>query len=307
MSDPAGDGPVLRAGPLRLALAPQAGGAVAGFWLERPEGPLALLRPLPQGAADALQAAMFPMLPFVNCIRDNRFRFAGRDWRVEPNMPGVRLNFHGSGWRRPWRVAAANGAAATLALEADDGIWTYAAEQRFALDPRGLEVTLSVTNRGRSAMPFGIGLHPWFPRHGEARVQFAARRLITTDADGQALGEGPVPPERDHAVPAAPPMHYANLCYAGWDGRARILWPGGIVLTLTADAVLGYLMMHVPAADPSVFCLEPQTDPPCGFDALGGCGAPGVHVLAAGGQLAGRMRLDLTAGPDPRARSAPTP
>lgn len=294
MTEPGSPGPTLRAGPLRLVLAPQAGGAVAGFWLDRPEGPLALLRPLPAGAADALQAAMFPMLPFANCIRDNRFRFAGRDWQVAPNMPGVRLNFHGSGWRLPWRVAAAGEATATLVLEAADGVWHYAAAQDFVLRPDGLEVTLSVTNRGAAAMPFGIGLHPWFPRHGDARVAFAAERLITVTAEGEALGAGPVPPGRDHAAPAPLPVHYLNTCYAGWDGRARILWPDGPALVLTADPVLGHLMVHVPAADPSVFCLEPQSNPPCGFDGLEAGDAPGVHVLAPGATLAGRMRLDMT-------------
>jgi galactose mutarotase-like enzyme len=48
---------------------------------------------------------MFPMLPFANCIRDNRFTFEGRH-EVTANMAGTRLNFHGSGWQSPWRVAS---------------------------------------------------------------------------------------------------------------------------------------------------------------------------------------------------------
>ena len=86
---------------LRLDLAPEAGGAVAGFCPDGPAGALPLLRPLPDGTEDALHAGMFPMAPFANCIRDNGFAFAGLHWQVPPNMPDVRLNFHGSAWRLP--------------------------------------------------------------------------------------------------------------------------------------------------------------------------------------------------------------
>ena len=59
-----------------------------------------LVRPLartPGSSPDALFAGMFPVAPFANCIRDNRFAFGGRVWSVKANMAGARLNFHGSG------------------------------------------------------------------------------------------------------------------------------------------------------------------------------------------------------------------
>lgn len=291
-------GPELRAGALGLRLAPGAGGSVAGFWLQRPQGRLELMRPLPEGGTDALHSGMFPMLPFANCIRDNRFAFAGRAWQVAPNMPGVRLNFHGSGWRLPWQVAGAGPRTATLVLEADDGVWRYRGTQDFALEDDALAVTLSVTNLGASPMPFSFGLHPWFPRHGDARVQFAARGFWRLTGEGAAEGLGPVPPEADHATPAPLPRRHVNLCYEGWDGQARILWPAeGLALELSADPVLGQLMVHVPADDPEVFCLEPQSNAPCGFDGLEhGAAAPGVHILAPGETLAGRITLHLRPG-----------
>ena len=63
------------------------------------------MRPLgrsPGELSDALYSGMFPMLPFSNCIRDNRFTFEGRRREVTANMAGTRLNFHGSGWQSPW-------------------------------------------------------------------------------------------------------------------------------------------------------------------------------------------------------------
>ena len=63
------------------------------------------MRPLgrsPGELSDALYSGMFPMLPFANCIRDNRLTFEGRRHEVTANMAGTRLNFHGSGWQSPW-------------------------------------------------------------------------------------------------------------------------------------------------------------------------------------------------------------
>ncbi|MCR8726381.1 aldose 1-epimerase [Frigidibacter sp. ROC022] len=287
--------PELRRGALRLTLAPEAGGAVAGFWLDRPEGPLALMRPLPAGAGDALHSGMFPMLPFANCIRDNRFSFGGRDWQVAPNMDGARLNFHGSGWRLPWQVAETGAARAVLTLDADDGIWRYHAAQSFALQDDGLIAALTVTNRGTAPMPFGFGLHPWFPRHGPASVAFDATGQWSLTPEGEAVALGPVPAGMDYRQPAPLPRRNLNTCYAGWSGSSRIVWQDeGIALHLCADPVMGHLMVHVPAHDLETFCLEPQSNPPCGFDGLeDGRPGPGIHVLGPGESLSGQVAFRL--------------
>jgi aldose 1-epimerase len=289
-------GPHLHSGTLRVSLAPAFGGAVGGFWLDRPAGAWAFLRPLPAGAADALQAAMFPMVPFANCIRSNRFDFAGRTWTVAPNMAGEPLNFHGSGWRLPWVVDAAGPDRARLVLCADDGIWTYEAVQDFTLSDGGLSVALSVTNRGAAAMPFGFGLHPWFARHGEAQVRFVADRPRTMSADRERLLPAPPGHTPDYSLQAPPPLQYVNECHDGWAGQARIRWPGeGLTLDLRADPVFGRLMVHVPAHDVGTFCLEPQSNAPYGFDGLE-AGAPdlGIHILQPGETLSGRIAMNIS-------------
>jgi aldose 1-epimerase len=284
----------LNAGTLRLELEPQLGGAVGAFVLARPEGDFDLMRPL-RGAKQSLRSGMFPMVPFANCIRDNTFAFGGRHYRVSPNMEGARLNFHGSGWLSEWLSTEVTDTSARLLL--DDGrvddVYRYAANQLFALDPQGLEVTLSVTNRGTVAMPFGFGLHPWFPTHDEALVTFEAAEILRGDPDGQLIAREPVTPATDYSTPRQPPTDYLNVCYAGWDGTAAIEWPSsGVRLALDADPVFPHLMAHVPADREPVFCLEPQSNAPCGFDGLGADALPvGVHVLQPGESLAGTVRF----------------
>jgi aldose 1-epimerase len=175
-------------------------------------------------------------------------------------------------------------------------VWRYDAVQDYALDEAGLAITLAVMNRGVSAMPFGLGLHPWFARHAEALVRFSADGFWLLSPDGEALSLGPVPPEHDHSAPAPLPRHSLNLCYEGWSGTAQVRWPGaGVSLDLRADPVMGRLMVHVPAHDPGTFCLEPQSNPPCGFDWLDAVATgSGLHVLLPGEAVAGRMTMNVS-------------
>lgn len=254
-----------------------------------------LVRPLartPGSSPDALFAGMFPMAPFANCIRDNRFAFGGRVWSVKANMAGARLNFHGSAWRSAWRVAAADAQSAELTL--DDGrvdeVYRYAATQRFGLEPDEIAVETELVNRGDARMPFTFGQHPWFPVHAGALVRFAASSLWLCDADGQAERQVPIPPEADYATPRPPSSGYRNVCYAGWDGQVDIAWPSdGVTISMVADSILGNLMLHAPADGEPVFCLEPQTAAPCAFDGLESSPAPGVHILEPGGRVSGRV------------------
>jgi aldose 1-epimerase len=287
----------LTAGRLTLELAPEVGGCVSAARLRLGGRDFDLLRPLatPPGLLpDALRAGMFPMAPFVNCIRDNRFAFDGRVWRVRPNMPGARLNFHGSGWRSAWRIGSADERNAEIVL--DDGrvddVYRYAATQRFRLEPDGISVETELVNRGCGRMPFTFGQHPWFQVHAGAVVRFAALSLWVCDSDGQTERHEPIPPEANYAMPRAPPVSYRNVCYAGWDGRADIAWPdAGVALLMIADPVFGHLMLHAPAGGEPVFCLEPQTAPPCAFDDLETGPAAGVHILEPGDRVSGRIRF----------------
>ena len=290
----------LTAGRLSLELRPLIGGCVSAARLRLGAQDLDLMRPLggpPGSPPDALYAGMFPMVPFANCIRDNRFAFEGRMHQVSPNMAGSRLNFHGSGWRSAWRIKAVDSESAEIVLEEGrvDAVYRYAAAQRFRLDVGGITVETGLVNRGDRRMPFSFGQHPWFPVHDGALVRFASSSMWLCDAEGQAERRIPIPAEADYSTPRPPPAGYRNVCYAGWDGRAEIAWPRkGVALSMIADAVHTHLMLHAPADGEAVFCLEPQTAAPCAFDELDREPLPaGVHVLDPGGRISGTLRFDV--------------
>ncbi|MCY0150160.1 aldose 1-epimerase [Hoeflea sp. G2-23] len=290
----------IAAGDLSLDLRPELGGSVSSFRLDSGPGPFDLMRPLaaPEGAAPhALHSGMFPMVPFANSIRDNAFRFDGARYSISPNMPDTRLNYHGSGWQLPWRVARHDASRVDLVLEdaTVDDVYLFAARQTFALTPHTLTVELAVENRSERTMPFSCGLHPWFPRHRGAMVRFSAGWYWAEDAEGHATTLTAPEDDTDFGDWNAPPTIYQNKCFTDWNGVAEVLWPdAGILLRMRGDPLMNHLMFHVPPNGAPVFCLEPQTNAPCAFDDLErGVVNKGVHLLAPGQDLSVSCRFEV--------------
>ena len=91
------------------------------------------------------------------------------------------------------------------------------------------------------------------------------------------------------------------LASTGWDGRARITWPGtGVRAEIDADAPLRHLILYTPAGKP-FFAVEPVSNANNGFNLLA-AGVPdsGVEVLEAGAALRTRFRIRIS--PTNRAR-----
>ena len=54
-------------------------------------------------------------------------------------------------------------------------------------------------------------------------------------------------------------------------------------------------MFHVPASDPETFCLEPQTNTPCGFDTLDQFEiGPGIYLLKTDETLSGKIEFSIS-------------
>ncbi len=277
-----------------VAILPAQGGAILSWQ----DGATALMR---HGSADDVRAtACFPLLPYCNRIAQGRFRWNGRDHRLDRNMGDHPHAIHGVGWQRAWRVTRAAGDGVSLALCHDPTgeaarAWPFAfdATLDYALDAHGLAVTLAMTNRHDAAAPAGIGLHPYFPRLPGATLQFRASGVWQNDATALPERHVVLPPAWDHA--RARPVGAARLdnAFTGWDGTARIE-TGAARLTIEADPVFATLQVFTPeGAD--FFCVEPVSHAPDavnrdGLD-LGQAPRQAMHVLAPGETLRGTVRV----------------
>ena len=289
----------ISAGPLSLGLAPEVGGSVAYFRLERGDATIDLMRPLSDAdrrAKNPVGAAMFPMVPFANRIADNAFSFGGRAYRFAANNPPERFHVHGTGWRSVWSVASAGRERAVLELvrERPDEPYSYRATQTFVVRPTALTVSTTIENRGTVAMPFGFGQHPWFERAADVEIRFNAGVFWIEGWDHVASERIVTPPELGFTTWRRLPSARRNNCYGLWDGRVEIRWPSRrIGLRIDAEPVFRHLMLF---SDPgrSDFCLEPQTNAVTAFnmmaDELAGYDL-GIIILEPGQSAGGSMTI----------------
>ncbi len=289
-------------GPWRLGLAPELGGAIAFCRWRHPSGnDVDLLRPISRVALEARiveGAACFPLTPYSNRIRDGRFFFAGHEIRLPRNTPGRHAE-HGHGWRRPWSIEAMGTAHATLMLAHDpardaNATWPFAYEmrQRFILRDDGLEIELETRNKDDHAMPYGFGLHPYFPRTDHCTLRADVAGFWETDSEVMPTRRVPVPPHADLNAGVAIRNIELDNAFDGWRGWAEIVWPEWRTrLSVAAEPPLCFLVVYVPKGE-GYFCAEPVSNATDAFNlAASGRQDVGMMALGPGERVAARIFL----------------
>jgi aldose 1-epimerase len=298
--------PKLSAGNLEVRLNPSIGGSISAFeWVGEDYVRTPLLRGCNSCSKNVLEAANFPLVPFVNRIRGGRFTFRGREVVLRPNMAGDPSPLHGQGWLAAWRVLSASDSAAELAYEHPPGEWpwAYEARQRFLLDDRGLTLRLACLNLSAEPMPCGLGQHPYFPCSAETRIDAKASHVWTIDEH--------VLPLMKIAATGRYDLTDRMVCgqdldhgFGGWSGRARMHdpgWPAAIALS-SPDA--NFFQLYSPV-DGGLFVAEPVTHANAALNAPEEEWAElGLRVLEPGEEMSLTMRLEIQpvmpARPNPR-------
>jgi aldose 1-epimerase len=286
---------------------PTLGGGVAAWQCERPGGPLDLWRPWDGLSSDRYSLASFAMLPWSNRISGGGFEQAGRFHAIAPNRAGEPYPIHGDGWLQAWALAQPARDTLVMTLEShhfDGNPYDYRAMQTFTLVDGGLDQSVAVTHLGGEPLPYGLGLHPWFPRSAGTRVTAPVRGVWLSGAD-------PLPTEHTTAFPATWDLRAGvsvngspiDNGYTGWAGTSLIEWPEqGLRMTMTVPALQASAgasaqaccLLYRPPVGPA-FCFEPVTHP---IDAFHLGGRPGLQVLQRSErlQLAVQWRFTLGSG-----------
>jgi aldose 1-epimerase len=286
----------LTAGRLRLELNPSIGGAISAFeWIDG-DASRPILRKCHSPLEKVLDAPSFPLVPYVNRIRDGRFAFRGLEVRLAPNMAGDPSPLHGQGWLNPWQVEQASEHRASLSFRHEPGEWpwAYEARQDFALDEGGLTVTLACRNASAEPMPCGLGQHPYFPCGPRTR-------LDTQVTDAWTIDEKVLPVEKV-AAEGRFDLRDRLVCgqdldngFGGWGGEARMNdpeWPYELRLS-SPDA--RFFQLYSPATG-GIFVAEPVTHANAALNAPEEEWAElGLRVLDPGEQMALTMRLEVIA------------
>ncbi|GAA0710605.1 aldose 1-epimerase [Dyella marensis] len=276
---------------LAAGICPSFGGGMAYLDACMAGSRIPLLRPLrpptmPATPFEPNRLACYPLVPWSNRIDHGGFEMEGVRIALPRNRDDDAWPIHGTGWQRAWRIERQTPEDMLLALEdATPGAYAYEAQQRYTLRGDTLRVALAVRNTGGAALPFGLGLHPFFLHHGDVRLRAAATQVWLND------GHSPIPTERAAVPPAwdfrdsreLPPAEL-NHCFVGWDGDGTIEWPGlGLALDIAAD--VDAFILYTPAAA-GFFCFEPVDHAIDAVHRPGGAFANGMTRLAPGERLA---------------------
>ena len=270
---------MLTAGPSKAEIIAEMGAGLAGLWAD--EKPV--LRPWSGRVQDVPFALACNLLvPFSNRISGGGFGHEGARHPLDPNLPGKVCPINGDGFQRPWQAVDVTGNRAELCLPGGAiGPFRRSASVRYHLTQGSVETRLSVTNTGDLALPFGLGLHPWFPRDDDTRLQFNATGQWPEGPDHLPTSQIPVP--FGTACPWARleplPHGWINGGFSGWDSRARIVQGKAAMSLQIACTGLGTALIYSPSAKADFFCFEPVSHP---VDAHNLPGQPGLVRLAPG-------------------------
>lgn len=273
----------LTQGPLRLALRPDCGAAIAGLWLDG----LPVLRSCePPALSHVRDAGCFALVPYSNRIAQRRFSWRGRPYRLAANVADEPHARHGVGWQRPWQLLERCAPRALLAYtHPSDEHWPFAfhVEQAFELTGTALRVTLAATNIDARETPMGLGWHPFFARRLRSRVHLELTHRW--DNDDTKLPLRRVPQSGLDADVAALDL---DNCFDGWRGAARIRDER---LSLRLTSSLTRAVVYTPR-ECGHFCVEPVShvsNAICSDDPIG----QGLVALAAGETLQAWMQLEI--------------
>jgi aldose 1-epimerase len=248
----------LQKGPLRLSICPALGGAITRLTFDG----IDLLRPW-DGSDSVRRTGCFVLAPFSNRVGEGGFEYEGERYSLRNLSPDHPLPIHGVAWKRSWTLTAQSEIELALRLihqpEGDDTWdWPFAfeLEHELRLDEQGVELSLNLRNTDTRSMPVGLGWHPYFVRHDDCVLQFAAQSVWLNDERNLPAELVRVPAQWDFRQPQRLDELGLDNCFVGWDGQVRISWPGqGIELAMTSE--VRHLVVFTPPAEMGFFAVEP--------------------------------------------------
>nr|WSX49328.1 aldose 1-epimerase family protein [Streptomyces sp. NBC_00974] len=139
------------------------------------------------------------LVPWPNRVGGGRYHFGGEDLQLPLTEPENDNAIHGLLRWVPWQLLARGEDAVTVgAVLFPQPGYPYRLEvaAEYRLGREGLETTVTATNAGDTAAPYGVGQHPYLTVGTDlvdtALLTVPARHRLGTDEHGLPTGEEPV-------------------------------------------------------------------------------------------------------------------
>lgn len=281
---------------LELELSPSVGGAISRLEHLDLAGPTPVLRKGHSHLENVLDAASFPLVPYVNRIRGGSFNFRGRTVKIAPNMAGDPSPLHGDGWLNPWDVERSDDSSAALMYrhEPAEWPWAYEARQEFRLRGGALDMRLTCRNLSAEDMPCGLGQHPYFPCTAQTHLSTQASHAWTIDDEVLPVDRVPATGRYDLTDRLICGQGLDNG-WGGWSGRALISdpsWPFEVIIT---SPEARFFQVYAPR-EGGIFVAEPVTHANAALNAIEAEWQElGMRILGPGEAMELDMRIEVRA------------
>jgi aldose 1-epimerase len=274
---------VLRSDELEVVVLPDVGARIHRL---RAWGEDLLRTPPDPGthAADPWFWGAYVMAPWCNRITPGPTEVLGRVVDVPANFPDGSA-IHGQVSHRPWEITGAGGFRVEGGGEGTGWPWRYEVTASVAVAGATLSLRYALRNLDDTAMPAGLGLHPWFRTPLALRVPGKAVYPVNTDSPSQPV------PAAEHLD-----LRWLGQPAAGLDATwvdldepvIDLAWPErGLAARLDISAPSpDHLAVPVATpADAGAVAVEPQTHGPDGLRRLLNGESHGLAVLEPGQAL----------------------
>jgi aldose 1-epimerase len=246
----------------------------------------------------------YNLAPYSNRIKNNKFVFEGREYKLQPNWADGIMTIHGDIRNRALDMTRKEHALEfwydSRTVSDSNYPFDYTFKTRYTLEDDVFVSHLEVRNIGNVPMPAGLGYHPYFMpsflgSSAAPVLHFQAGSVYLTDTtripDGASQA---IAPELDFSSPKAATGFFIDNVYNDWAGVATFEWTGsGYALRIEGDPIYSHFVVFNGDPDGTV-ALEPVSHCTDGFNLLAqGVPNTGVKILAPGEVLAGAMRLKL--------------
>jgi len=222
----------------------------------------------------------YVMAPWCNRIAAAPTDIDGESVDIPSNFPdGTAI--HGQVYRERWQQDDDG----TFRVEAGGGGWPWRYESALHLAVIGttLMIEQTLTNLAETPMPGGLGLHPWFRRPLEVRVNAGTVLRSNLDPDSLAVpvsgqwdlrGRRPMPDDLD----------------AAWltlgDPAVELRWPAaGLQAAMRVRSGAGTWIVAASPRSVDAVAIEPQTHAPYGLRRLLSGEPGGLRPLEPGDTL----------------------
>ncbi|MBA3687934.1 MAG: hypothetical protein H0W81_03770 [Chloroflexi bacterium] len=246
-------------GPIEVELLPAVGArlhrlrAFGHDLLRTPEDP-------GEHARDPFRWGAYLMAPWCNRIAATRTNVRGKTVSVPSNFPdGTAI--HGQVYDARWAVESDDALAITAG--GDGWPWRYRCSLRVTVVDAVLTVDQSLTNLADTAMPSGLGLHPWFRRPLDLALH--ADAVLPSNLDPDASVEtvsGSFDLRAIHSVP--------DDLDATWlaprNPAVQLRWPEiGVTARMRVRSAAGACIVVASPSSLDAVAVEPQTHAPQGL------------------------------------------